>query len=202
MLLPVWIEVLLLVLLVILVPYFLLLAPPRYPLNIPAIPFYVTLLPFVQDVDQEETYRKYLEKPLREHGAVKLFFGARWNILVARPAMLAHVFRDEDLFRKSGNHEKIPGSVFADFLGENIISAHGAHWRLFRSVIKPGLTRNFDAERRVMETNAGKLAALIRTTAEKLKGPVPVQELLQRFTMANAAQGLFQTDFKVSDVLR
>jgi unspecific monooxygenase len=100
------------------VVYVSFLLPPRHPRNIPAIPFWVALLPFFKDVDQSEIFRKYIDKPLRTHGAVKLFFGAQWNILVHRPSFLVEIFRDEDLYQKSGNQKKIPHSVLAAFLGK------------------------------------------------------------------------------------
>lgn len=115
--LPIGVQLLLIPLIIIGSVYFVLLTPPRHPKNIPAVPFWVTLLPFFFDVDQEETYKKYIEKPLGEYGAVKLFFGARWNVILACPDLMQRIFRDEDLFRKSGNHEKIPHSVLAEFLG-------------------------------------------------------------------------------------
>lgn len=87
----------------------LFLVPPRsFPRNIPTIPFYVTLLPFLGPVDQSQIYQKYIEKPLTEKGAVKLFFGARWNVLVQRPGYVAEILRDEETYAKSGNQKKIP----------------------------------------------------------------------------------------------
>ena len=196
MILPPALEVSILLLVLVLLAYGLFLSPPRHPANIPAVPFWVTLLPFVKDVDQEETYRIYLADPLRTHGAVKIFFGARWNILVARPELVAQVFRDEDLFRKSGNNEKIPHSVLADFLGENVISAHGEPWRLFRGVVRPGLVGGFDID--ILARNTEILAGLIREQIKRLSGgAIAVQDLLQRYTIANTAQGLFHTDFRV-----
>jgi cytochrome P450 len=196
MILPLALGFPLLILLLLLLLYLFIFLPPRYPTNIPAVPFWVTLLPFIKDVDQEETYRTYLAEPLRQHGAVKIFFGARWNVLVAKPEFMAQIFRDEGLFRKSGNHEKIPHSVFAEFLGENVISAHGDLWKTFRGVVRPGLSGSFDG--RALRENTARLGDLIRRDGEleREKGVV-VQELLQRYTIANTAQSLFRTDFKV-----
>ncbi|KAL2158098.1 hypothetical protein VTH06DRAFT_4666 [Thermothelomyces fergusii] len=132
-------------LLVICLADFALLVPPRQPANIPAVPFWVALIPFFKDVDQSDIFRKYIERPLRTHGAVKLFFGAQWNILVHKPSYLAEIFKEEDVYQKSGNQKKIPHSVLAHFLGDNIISSHGERWRKYRSVVKPGLQRDFDA---------------------------------------------------------
>lgn len=98
--------------------YFVFLLPPRHPKSIPAVPFWVALLPFFKDVDQSDIFRKYIEEPLRTHGAIKLFFGAQWNVLVHRPSFLVEIFRDEDLYQKSGNQKKIPHSVLAAFLGK------------------------------------------------------------------------------------
>jgi len=112
-------ESLLLVALFLASAYSFFLLPPKYPLNIPAIPFWVVLIPFFKDVDQSDIFKKYIEKPLRTHGAVKLFFGAQWNIVVHRPCYLAEIFKDEDLFQKSGNQKKIPHSVLAAFLGKH-----------------------------------------------------------------------------------
>lgn len=98
--------------------YYKSLLPPRYPEGIPAIPFWVALIPLFRDVDQSDIFRRYIERPLRTHGAVKIFFGARWNLLVHKPAYLAELFKDEDLYQKSGNYKKIPHSLLAAFLGK------------------------------------------------------------------------------------
>lgn len=95
-----------------------ILLPPRYPRHIPAVPFYVTLLPLFFDVDQEETYRRYIQKPLQKHGLVKIFFGGQWNLIVQRPSYLAEMFKNEEVYQKSGNQKKIPHSVLAEFLGK------------------------------------------------------------------------------------
>ncbi|KAL6407065.1 cytochrome P450 [Ilyonectria robusta] len=187
-------EVPLLVAIVIATGYYCFLLPPKYPENIPAIPFWVALLPFFKDVDQSDIFRTYIDKPLREHGAVKLFFAAQWNVLVHRPAYMAEVFKDEDLFEKSGNQKKIPHSVLAQFLGDNIISAHGSTWKTYQSVVKPGLQRNFDGT--IVANNAHKLTRLLRD-AQKTAGSkgVPVQDFLQRYSVANCSEGVLQTQF-------
>lgn len=69
------------------------------------------------DVDQEETFNKYVREPLLEHGAVKIFFGAQWNILVQRSEYLVEILKNEEIYQKSGNQKKIPHSVLAEFLG-------------------------------------------------------------------------------------
>lgn len=97
------------------------LTPPRHPRNAPSIPFWVVLLPFFCDVDQENTYRKYIQKPLQEHGVVKIFFGGHWNLLVQKPNYLLEIFKNEELYQKTGNQKKIPHSVLADFLGTSIL---------------------------------------------------------------------------------
>lgn len=209
-------EVPLLVAIVIATGYYCFLLPPKYPENIPAIPFWVALLPFFKDVDQSDIFRTYIDKPLRKHGAVKLFFGAQWNLLVHRPAYMAEVFKDEDLFEKSGNQKKIPHSVLAQFLGkfgllldmawltlrkgDNIISAHGSTWKTYQSVVKPGLQRNFDGT--IVANNAHKLTRLLRD-AQKTAGSkgVPVQDFLQRYSVANCSEGVLQTQFHVSLVV-
>jgi unspecific monooxygenase len=73
--------------------------------------------------------------------------------------LVGQLLRNEDLFRKSGNHEEILGSVLADFLGENIISAYGDKWKPFRGVVKPGLRRGFN--RTILDRNNRRLVELI-----------------------------------------
>jgi cytochrome P450 len=189
-------ELLVLLIVLVISIYYVFLVPPRHPQNIPAIPFWVTLLPFVQDVDQSETFRRYIEKPLREYGAVKIFFGAQWNVLVHRPAYLSEMFRQEDVYQKSGNQKKIPHSVLAAFLGDNIISAHGENWKLYQGVVKPGLQKSFDAA--PLAQNARLLVELIRKAKERagLAG-IPVQELMQRYTIANTTRVLLQVNVPV-----
>nr|XP_036582854.1 cytochrome p450 [Colletotrichum truncatum]KAF6791750.1 cytochrome p450 [Colletotrichum truncatum] len=178
--------------------YYFFLLPPKYPENIPAIPFWVALIPFFKDVDQSDIFRKYIDKPLRTHGAVKLFFGAQWNILVHRPSYVTEIFKNEDLYQKSGNQKKIPHSVLADFLGDNIISAHGNTWKSYQTVIKPGLQRNFEAD--IVTKNAVSLCRLLLESQNRAgRGGVPVQELLQRYSVANCSEAILQTNLGALD---
>ncbi|SCU83285.1 LAFA_0D02718g1_1 [Lachancea sp. 'fantastica'] len=178
--------------------------PWNYPRNIPTIPFYVTLLPSIFDVDQEDVFELYLRKPLEKYGAVKLFFGSRWNIVVSRPELLAQVFKDEDTFAKSGNHIKIPYGVISAYTGENVISAHGAIWKRFRKAITPGL-QFFD--HRPLVKNASRFCGLIETQLMKCEKMAPatgdgdnsrssgsaefevaMPELIQRLSLANISE--------------
>ena len=181
---------------------YMFLLPPKHPQGIPAVPFWVTLIPFFKDVDQSEIFGKYIEEPIRIHGAVKLFFAARWNVLVHRPRYLAEIFKHGGVYEKSGNHKKIAHSVLAEFLGDNIISSHGSMWKRYRDVIKPGLQRAFDTEQ--LARNAEKLCNLIESAraeaVDEVSG-IPVQELLQRYTISNIGQVVLQTDFGVSPYL-
>ncbi|KAK4236358.1 Pyoverdine/dityrosine biosynthesis protein-domain-containing protein [Achaetomium macrosporum] len=184
-------ELALLGAIVLFLTYFIFLLPPKYPTNIPPVPFWVALIPFFKGVDQSDIFRQYIEQPLRKHGAVKLFFGAQWNILVHKPSYVAEIFKDEDLYQKSGNQKKIPHSVLAEFLGDNIISSHGEVWRNYRSVVKPGLQGSFDAEK--IANNARRLCNLLRDMQLQAgKDGVPVQELLQQYSMANCSEVALQ----------
>ncbi|KAH6662357.1 cytochrome P450 [Halenospora varia] len=175
--------------------YYFFLLPPKYPLNISAVPFWVTIIPFFRDVDQEDTYRKYIENPLTAHGAIKIFFAARWNIIVQRPLYIAEVFKDEEAFQKTGNQKRIPHSGLANFLGDNIISARGPEWKLYQSIVRPALQKNFETA--PLFENAAILCSLVNEFQVKAGGNgIVVQELLQRYTIANVSNCLLQTDFQ------
>ncbi|CEP62888.1 putative cytochrome P450 LALA0_S06e06150g [Lachancea lanzarotensis] len=189
---------------IILVVIFKVAFPPwDYPRNIPTIPFYVTLLPSIFDFDQEDIFELYLRKPLEEYGAVKLFFGSRWNIVVSRPELMAQVFKDEDTFAKSGNHIKIPYGVISAYTGENVISAHGAIWKCFRKAITPGL-QFFDQRplvknasifcgliERQLRKDERKMSELGDNNGDKLSfagSEVVMPELIQRLSLANISE--------------
>ncbi|EEP75703.1 conserved hypothetical protein [Uncinocarpus reesii 1704] len=173
-----------------------LFSPPgSFPRNIPTIPFYYALLPLVKDNDQEVLYRRYLEPLFEKHGAAKIFFGGRWNILVQRPSYIAEVFKFEDIYAKSGNHVKIPHSVLAEYTGDNIISAHGENWKLYRSVLQPPLQQDQDPE--PIWRNARLLIDLLfEEQKSSAGGSVLLPQLLQRYTLANLAEGLLGTSFE------
>ncbi len=117
--------------------------------------------------------------------------------MVQKPSYLAEIFKEEDLYQKSGNQKKIPHSVLAEFLGDNIISSHGEVWRNYQSVVKPGLQRNFEADR--IARNAVRLCELLEEAQLCAgKGGVLVQEILQRYSTANCSEVLLQTDLGVS----
>lgn len=106
------------------------------------------------------------------------------------------MFKDINIYEKSGNQKKVPYSVMADYTGDNIISAHGETWKAYRKILQPGLQKPFDNE--PLEENAKLFVNLIkeRISSSGSKA-VPVQQLIQRFTLANVSEELLGTDLEV-----
>jgi cytochrome P450 len=172
--------------------------PPRqFPKDIPTIPFYYALLPLFFDVDQAENYKRYLKDPLAKHGAVKIFFGGQWNILVTKPEYISEVLRHEDVYAKSGNNVKIPHSVIAAYTGENVISAHGENWKRYHNVIKPGLQAEQDPDQ--VWKNVRLLTDIFIEEQKKssdngLSG-VAVYTPFHRYALANLSEVLYGSSF-------
>lgn len=106
-----------LVVITLIIPLVFVLRPPWHPRQIPSVPFWITLLPLFFEIDQQQIFKQYIAGPLYEHGAIKIFFGGRWNVIIQRPAFISEVLKKEQIYNKSGNQKKIPHSVLAEFLG-------------------------------------------------------------------------------------
>jgi cytochrome P450 len=172
-----------------------LFTPPRsFPKNIPTIPFWYALLPLFKDVDQADLYRRYMKDHLEKYGAVKIFFGGRWNILVRKPAYIAQVFKHEDTFAKCGNHIKIPHALVAEYTGENIISSHGENWKLFTSVIKPALQADQDAT--IVWRNSRLLKDMLVQDSKRATKGTPIYNPLHRYALQNLSDTIFGSDFE------
>lgn len=169
--------------------------PNNFPSNIPTIPFYYALLPLFRDVDQAEMYRQYLKEPLEKHGAVALFFGGQWNILVRKPAYIAEVFKYEDTYAKAGNQIKIPHSLVAEYTGENVISSHGEKWKLYHGVLKPALQANQDSTK--IWENSRLLRDMFLSNSKQAHGAgVPIYVPLHRVALANLSDVLYESSFE------
>ncbi|PYI27846.1 cytochrome P450 [Aspergillus indologenus CBS 114.80] len=84
------------------------------------------------------------DRSSKKYGAVNVWHGGRWVVVVTRPELVTQVFRNDDIFAKGGNIKKLPYSAFARLFGVNIIDSHGALHDSFTAIIKPGLQRKFD----------------------------------------------------------
>ncbi|KAL2851564.1 cytochrome P450 [Aspergillus pseudoustus] len=171
---------------------YLFTLPSTFPKGIPTIPFYYTLLPLIKNNDQVNLYRQYLKELLTTSGVVKLFFSGRWNILVRKPAYIAEVLKNEDIFAKSGNQVKIPHGALAEYTGDNIINGHGENWKLYTSIFKPALQQDYDCKR--IWENDNLLVALIEEQQET-GAAVNVNPLLQRYALANLLEVLLGSSF-------
>ncbi|KAI0465982.1 Dit2 protein [Xylaria cf. heliscus] len=171
----------------------IVLPPAHFPKNIPTIPFYYTLIPLFKEVDQEELYHKYLERPLTEWGAVKIFFGGQWNVLITRPAYMAQVLKYDEDFPKAGNHVKNPDSVLALYTGENIISAIGDTWKHFAALAKPALQADVDAS--IIVRNTHKLISLL-LQENSTTNRVSVLDHIQAHAIANVSESLLGSRFE------
>ncbi|PGH15794.1 hypothetical protein AJ79_02175 [Helicocarpus griseus UAMH5409] len=171
--------------------------PSNMPKNIPTIPFYVSSIAQFVDLGQDKIYDRWLREPLEKYGAVKFFVASQWNVLCARPEYINGLLRNDDVFVKSGNCEKIPYSVNARFLGNNIISAHGETWKLYSSIMKAGIQRRIADTGKLVKRSRQLVDSLLRAQ-EAVKGGSGVEPdpLLQRYAIYVAGDNFFHTDFE------
>lgn len=170
------------------------LPPFNFPLNVPTIPFYVTLFGPMLGMDQETIYKTFLFDKLEKSGAVAIYFASRWNILVTRPDYLQQVFRQDDVFVKSGNQKKIPYSILAEYTGDNVISACGDNWRLYRKIVTHSVQfPNLEPIKR----NSDKLIKLIKERCGK--NSIGITDLFQRYCLANIGEAVIGVDFRTLD---
>ncbi|ODV80072.1 cytochrome P450 [Suhomyces tanzawaensis NRRL Y-17324] len=168
------------------------LPPPNFPKNIPTIPFYVSFLSSYTSLDQGEIYEQYLKSKLEKHGAVKIYFASRWNILVTRPEYLLEVFKHEDIYAKSGNQKKIPNSVLALYTGDNIISAHGEVWKTYREILSPNIQF---PELKYMQENTEKFIQILHNKVATEGSSLSITSLLQNYALQNIGQSVLGVDF-------
>ncbi|KAK6459087.1 cytochrome P450 [Scheffersomyces xylosifermentans] len=170
----------------------IVLPPFDFPRSIPTIPFYVAFLGVFTKMDQEEIYNRYMREKMERFGAVKLYFASRWNIIVTRPDYLLEIFRNDDIYSKSGNQKKIPNSVLADYTGDNIISAHGATWKAYRDIVSASIQfPNLAA----VQTNCDLFLDILSKEVVDRCNPLPVTELLQKYTLANVGHCILGINF-------
>ena len=182
--------------------YSALRIPSNFPKNIPAVPIYISLMGLWSDMGQDEIYDRWLRARLEKYGAVKIWFAGRWNILMTRPEFLSDMLKREDVFAKAGSQKKIPWSVMASLVGDNIINAHGEDWKLYTSVMKPGLQKtNFDT-RPILVKSRRFVDLLVEEqgTVGRDRG-VLVNPIIQRFAIAAMGESFLDIDFEVSDRL-
>lgn len=178
--------------------YWYIRVPGDMPKNIPKVPIYISLMGLWSDMGQDDIYDRWLREPLEKYGAVIIWFAGRWNVLATRPELLVDMFRHEDVYHKAGSQKKIPWSVIAALVGDNIINAHGENWRLFTSIMKPGLQRRI--------TDSGPLLQKCRLFVDLLlkeqeqigmaRG-VPVNPIIQRWALSCMGMNFMGVDLEV-----
>lgn len=165
----------------------IILPPVNFPKNIPTIPFYVTMLSLFTNLDQQDIYDRFLKEKLEKYGAVKIYFGSRWNILVSKPNLLVQIFQNENKFAKSGNHIKIPYAILSDYTGDNLISSHGSNWRLYREVLTNAI--QFPNLEPVVENSQRFIDLLLEKT--KVSQTIFMGDVIQRYSLANIMECMF-----------
>jgi unspecific monooxygenase len=166
--------------------------------RLPRIPFYVSILGLWSSMGQDEIYERWLRKPLEDHGAALLWFAGQWSILVTRPDLLTDMFRNEELYAKAGSQVKIPWSVIASLVGDNIINSHGENWRLYTAVMKPGMQKkSFDTG--LLRKKSRRLVdrLLEKQTAAGREG-ILVNALVQKYAVDVMGENFLDLDFGVS----
>ncbi|KAI9354800.1 cytochrome P450 [Zopfochytrium polystomum] len=163
--------------------------PPRnFPRDVPVVPFWVSLLPFVRKQRTpavlDELYKKFIRPRMNKKGIVTMWFGGRWNLLVGHPRYARALFLNTETFIKSGNNAKLPYSLIAYYTGENIIASHGATWSRFRRVVAPALKqRAADGGPHAYAASVDAFCGHVDAAAATREGRLVVGDLVQRFCM-------------------
>ncbi|KAJ5083249.1 Cytochrome monooxygenase xanG [Penicillium angulare] len=164
--------------------YWYIRVPGDMPKNIPKVPIYISLIGLWSDMGQDTIYDRWLRDPLEKYGAVQIWFAGRWNILATRPQYLVDMFRHEDIYAKAGSQKKIPWSVIAALVGDNIINAHGHNWRLFTSIMKPGLQRRITDSDPLLKKSRLFVDKLLEEQRIVEKNGVVVNPIIQRWALS------------------
>ncbi|KFX94356.1 hypothetical protein O988_06351 [Pseudogymnoascus sp. VKM F-3808] len=148
------------ILLVLFVICALFLKPILFPRvgKLPFIPFHISLYDALRGVGKTGFYDNRLRALTEKYGAVWYWSAGRWVVILTKPDYLTRVFRNEQIVSKAGFIKKVPWGVFARLMGENIIDAHDDQWKLFSSIMKPGIQRPFTIDSIVQKSQ--KLAQL------------------------------------------
>lgn len=172
--------------------------PMTIPRDIPRIPLYTNILSIWWDMGDSEVYNRWIRKPLEKHGAVATWFTGRWCVLVAHPELLTGLFRNDELYPKIGINIRAPDGSLAAFSGDNIINAGNENWKLYTSIMKPGIVKKFDLV--PIHKKATKLVEkLIRAQSQSGSHTgIFVMPWLARFTQDVMSLCFFSLDLQVS----
>lgn len=191
-------SILTLLIITILLLYWYTRIPPSMPRNIPTVPIYISLLGLWSDMGQDKIYDRWLRQPLETHGVVKIWFAGRWNVLATRPQFLVDMFRHEDVYAKAGSQKKIPWSVIAALVGDNIINSHGENWRLYTSIMKPGLQRRITDSGPLLEKSRMFVDVLLEEQGRNGDGRgVLVNPIIQRWALSCMGISFMGVDLEV-----
>lgn len=186
-------------LVLVLVLYNYVRLPGNMPRNIPSVPIYISLIGLWSSMGQDEIYDRWLRQPLEKYGAVNMWFAGRWNVLVTRPDLLTDMMRNEDVYAKAGSQKKIPWSVISSLVGDNIINSHGDDWKLYTSVMKPGMQKTSFDSKPLLKKSRVFVSLLLKEQEEAGRsGNVLVNPLIQRFAIAAMGESFLDIDFQVS----
>jgi xanthocillin biosynthesis cytochrome P450 monooxygenase len=151
---------------------------------IPKVSFWITLYDVCRGIGRTEFYDKRLRRLLETHGAVYVWNAGHWTILVAKPEYLTCMFRNESVVAKAGFYRKIPYGMLAAYFGENIIDSHGALWKGFISIVKPGIQRPYSIEY-IRLVSARLISAFLRaqSSAAPNSTGIPIEPFIQRWAV-------------------
>lgn len=180
-----------------LILYWYIRIPNDMPQNIPTVPIYISIMGLWSDMGQDDIYDKWLRPKLEKYGAVKIWFAGRWNVLATRPRLLVDMFRHEDVYAKAGSQKKIPWSVIASLVGDNIINAHGENWKLYTSIMKPGLQRRITDSGPLLLKSRRFVDVLIEEQGGLDSGGVLVNPIIQRWALSCMGINFMNVDLEV-----
>ncbi|KAK8149483.1 mitochondrial Homoaconitase [Beauveria asiatica] len=138
------VSIVLLVLLPCAVVAFLTSRPRDFPRNVPVIPLWLQAYNQIFGQSRIAFYNTKVRPQAEKHGAVAVWQGSCWSIVISRPDYLAQVFKDSNKdLEKSGIWSRVPRSNGGLLFGENIIDSDGQLHADFCNILKPALLQRF-----------------------------------------------------------
>ncbi|KAM3546743.1 hypothetical protein ARSEF1564_000319 [Beauveria bassiana] len=123
---------------------FLTSRPRDFPRNVPVIPLWLQAHNQIFRKSRIAFYNTKVRPQAEKHGAVAVWQGSCWSIVLSRPDYLAQVFKDSNKdVEKSGIWSRVPRSNGGLLFGENIIDSNGQLHADFCDILKPALLQRF-----------------------------------------------------------
>ncbi|KAI9292341.1 cytochrome P450 [Neoconidiobolus thromboides FSU 785] len=177
----------------ILIIYLIILKKPGKLSHLPSKSIFQCLKCMFSNKPRDVKHKTFIQKDLNKYKLLTLFEYGAWEIIVNCPKTARMILNDTVNFPKEIPMDNFPNSLFAKYMGKNIVYSNGDDWKKYRKIGQRVFKKKFSTS--LFHSIILNFIKKVEQANRSINTSVDVYKYMQKITMDSLGKGVMGVDF-------